>query len=489
MSLTKASYSMITGAVVNVLDYGADPTGTADSTAAIQAAMTYAGTLTIPDTVYPISNNYGRKGGTTVFLPAGKYRTTATLNVPQNVNLMGAGRNSTMISSSYDGVILQNYVVPTATGEYSQPGNIWQDFCVNGVTTNANQIGINLLRWDLSVMSNVLIQNCGSHGLVVAQGLVSLFELVDCENNTGFGIVVRDGYNTSIDSTPNNLPTNACTFNVCHSIGNGAAGLLLAQFGSAAGVNGCMFNNCAIEYNSRLSAPGVGYNITITSDVISVNEFNDLWIEDTNVDAHIYVNTATAGVAAARFNNLHHFGNGASNYPNRCVIVNNGYVYLNNAFGHGTSYRNIAGSISPFRLNTTNSCHIWANNLQGSLVTNNNFVEDQNNVSTGLFNYLNMNNYGAAYGPSSLKGQAGVYLDQWATETQTYPFAAMEGGKGFVVGNGIAAPTSLITSGTGSPEGVVTATIGSLFLRTDGSTSTTLYVKTSGTGNTGWTAK
>lgn len=43
--------------------------------------------------------------------------------------------------------------------------------------------------------------------------------------------------------------------------------------------------------------------------------------------------------------------------------------------------------------------------------------------------------------------------------------------------------------GTGSPEGVVTATVGFLYLRTDGSTSTTLYVKTSGSGNTGWTAK
>jgi hypothetical protein len=46
-----------------------------------------------------------------------------------------------------------------------------------------------------------------------------------------------------------------------------------------------------------------------------------------------------------------------------------------------------------------------------------------------------------------------------------------------------------ITTGTGSPEGVVTAPIGSLFLRLDGGATTTLYVKTSGTGNTGWTAK
>lgn len=39
MSLTKVSYSMTQGAPVNVLDFGADPTGTTDSTAAIQAAI------------------------------------------------------------------------------------------------------------------------------------------------------------------------------------------------------------------------------------------------------------------------------------------------------------------------------------------------------------------------------------------------------------------------------------------------------------------
>ena len=42
MSLTKASYSMINGAPINVRDYGADPTGSADSTAAIQAAINAA---------------------------------------------------------------------------------------------------------------------------------------------------------------------------------------------------------------------------------------------------------------------------------------------------------------------------------------------------------------------------------------------------------------------------------------------------------------
>ena len=44
--------------------------------------------------------------------------------------------------------------------------------------------------------------------------------------------------------------------------------------------------------------------------------------------------------------------------------------------------------------------------------------------------------------------------------------------------------------GAGSPEGVVIADRGTLYMRTDGSTSTTLYVKTADDGlATGWTAK
>jgi hypothetical protein len=46
-----------------------------------------------------------------------------------------------------------------------------------------------------------------------------------------------------------------------------------------------------------------------------------------------------------------------------------------------------------------------------------------------------------------------------------------------------------IATGTGTPEGSLVAGVGSLFLRRDGGATTTLYVKTSGTGNTGWTAK
>lgn len=43
--------------------------------------------------------------------------------------------------------------------------------------------------------------------------------------------------------------------------------------------------------------------------------------------------------------------------------------------------------------------------------------------------------------------------------------------------------------GSGSPESVVTAPVGAVYHRTDGGAGTSLYVKESGTGNTGWVAK
>lgn len=48
---------------------------------------------------------------------------------------------------------------------------------------------------------------------------------------------------------------------------------------------------------------------------------------------------------------------------------------------------------------------------------------------------------------------------------------------------------SSIFTGSGSPEGAVTAPVSSIFLRTNGGANTTFYVKESGSGNTGWVPK
>lgn len=70
MSLTKATYSMIDGAPVSVLDYGADPTGVADSATAIQAAMTYCAA-----------------NQKSLFFPAGTYLCASNIVVPRTGNI------------------------------------------------------------------------------------------------------------------------------------------------------------------------------------------------------------------------------------------------------------------------------------------------------------------------------------------------------------------------------------------------------------------
>lgn len=54
---------------------------------------------------------------------------------------------------------------------------------------------------------------------------------------------------------------------------------------------------------------------------------------------------------------------------------------------------------------------------------------------------------------------------------------------------GIQWTSAKVYAGSGSPENAIAATIGSLYLRTDGGTGSTLYVKESGAGKTGWVTK
>lgn len=79
------SYASKFGDVVSAVDFGADPTGTVSSTAAIQAAI----------------NAVTAKGGT-VFLPIGTYKMTAPLVFPnaQFVSLIGAGHGSQLVNST-----------------------------------------------------------------------------------------------------------------------------------------------------------------------------------------------------------------------------------------------------------------------------------------------------------------------------------------------------------------------------------------------------
>ena len=74
MSLTKVSYSMINGAAANVLDYGADSTGVASASAALQSAI----------------DSFGGNTGV-VYFPNGSYKLTVNVTLPSNITLLSYG--------------------------------------------------------------------------------------------------------------------------------------------------------------------------------------------------------------------------------------------------------------------------------------------------------------------------------------------------------------------------------------------------------------
>jgi hypothetical protein len=85
MSLTKVSYSMINGAYLNVLDYGAfnDGTNANATTAAIQAAI----------------DDLGLAGGI-LYFPVGTYSINSTITTPSNsfgITLLGSGLRTTFL--------------------------------------------------------------------------------------------------------------------------------------------------------------------------------------------------------------------------------------------------------------------------------------------------------------------------------------------------------------------------------------------------------
>ena len=152
MSLTKVSYSMIQGAPINVLDYGADPTGSTNSTAAIEAAIAYSVSTVVYD-----NNRQMSWAGTQspVYFPPGTYvysgtgvvqsgnvnvlliatPNTATIKTTSNVYFLTA--NDIVINTCVKGIHFQGgkgAIKYTNTGTNVTGDHVFEDCYFDGYT-------------------------------------------------------------------------------------------------------------------------------------------------------------------------------------------------------------------------------------------------------------------------------------------------------------------------------------------------------------------
>jgi len=159
MALTKATYSMISGAVANVLDYGADPTGAADSTAAILLALA--------------------SGSKNVYFPQGQYKTTATINRPNTVRMYGDGSFASTIVAYHNNSIIRTAPAVLSGDSY----NSMQDMGVkNGATFNS-AIGIELANLNQPSFKRIRIEQgplIGMRHIFVLNGEFEEISIIDC---------------------------------------------------------------------------------------------------------------------------------------------------------------------------------------------------------------------------------------------------------------------------------------------------------------------
>jgi hypothetical protein len=186
MALTKVTYSMIAGQYVNVLDYGADPTGAADSYQAIQDAIDAA-------------------AGRWVYLPKGTYKITDTLSynvsatfgfTSPGIKLIGDGMNVTFLDHRAANKPLIDIDSGSHGGSYeASMGAVLREFAIINSASTAGAVGIRVLNAYEVDIHHLYIKGMTSHGIELKNGLYvddgwNMISITQCwiDSCAGWGI-------------------------------------------------------------------------------------------------------------------------------------------------------------------------------------------------------------------------------------------------------------------------------------------------------------
>lgn len=193
MALTKTHNRMIAGSGINVLDYGAVPDDTTDSTVAIQAAI-----------------NAGASQGLPVIIDE-RYVVTSALVLPSNTTIVGSGRirqttadtdlltatnvsNITIkdvtlrgLGTDYDGEKFSNFT--GRNGFLSTNSTTVSNFVFDGVTFE--NFGGNYIRFDgAATSSQILVSNCRFFGTNLYGTAMPVVPPGDVAGNSQFAITL-----------------------------------------------------------------------------------------------------------------------------------------------------------------------------------------------------------------------------------------------------------------------------------------------------------
>lgn len=160
MSLTKATYSMISGAFYNVLDYGADRTGVTDSRAACQvaidAAQSTGGTVYFPEGTYliePTGSADSVQNG--LIVPY-----TTSTGTEKRVIIQGSSRSSVLKAGGNDMVVIRFSDCYGAVRDLSIDGNGFTGIYGLGCIPESMTQAVDYVHQNFNVFSGLYITGC-----------------------------------------------------------------------------------------------------------------------------------------------------------------------------------------------------------------------------------------------------------------------------------------------------------------------------------------
>lgn len=399
MSITKVSYSMIAGAVVNIKDFGAVGDGTTDDSAAIQAAINS-------------TNDFIQ-----VYMPPGTYRLASAIIVDrQNMSLFGAAQQTTLYP---DAGVTAIEIAKNNGVSLTQ----LRDFRIFGQTNATGGISLGGDFVAFCQIQNLVILNflaVGSFGIKMSK--VQELDINNC--------YIADNYNNiHFPDVGSNYATSVHIHGQGGYIGRATnIGILLDRE-----VASFMVSDIVIESND------VGFACTGFSNQVT---FDNVHFEENDGANAIYLSGDSNRAGQFTIRNCFFFGNTIN------LRAEYAYIMCENNTGFAESGKFVFG---------TGVNIYFANNKADDDVSTNPISLYESMRSAATVSYIDKDNNGRVF----------ERIDQ------------------LYIGAGAAT----LISGPGTPEGFVTAAVGSLYLRTDGGAGTTLYVKQSGTGNTGWVGK
>ncbi len=340
--------------------------------------------------------------------------------------------DGTGITQNYDGVHYKGIGTGSGSGAVITVKDAYAFTCTNRVSLRFENINVQMRTgstsggaWSTSGGSTMTWDHCKAQGVSGYAG--SLFKHVNQVGHMFRRCVAQGPAGKGFDLSAGAGFNNLIHFLFCDAGQCSTAGF---YFDSVVGVT---LDSCHSETNS-------GYGIQFATNV-SGSEVRSHWFED---------NYKTNLLAAS---------------PTSFNVENNRFFY-NRAPGGG-------GDAAANHLEFTGTGYF-------NIVKTNNFQDAPNNKGLVI---------GASIDGTTVLGCRGLGASQ-VTDSGTNtrfinsgsgPLSILESGYRFGLDRGV-------LSGSTSPESTITANIGSIYLRTDGGTSTTLYIKQSGTGNTGWRA-